>query len=241
MLSCSSPWSFGLEWNPLALAATSACSVNPTLLQRGLIVYMWFDGGLFVSPVLGSDSHCSREDIYRTGSHHMPQIACRISSGFYERSEYSVSAGEPKAGSESHWAHFTILPSVKGSHVSPRLRVYCDWQNRDSSIVIVGKYETWLRSFRVFVLFCSAEKNPPSRWGSCGDFTAFGTNRIWRFFINQVVVTARFTQNLIITLALHPSVSLTLRFVSFLIQLSAWPLDLFLFSCFCFFFRTVNL
>lgn len=131
---------------------------------------------------------------------------------------------------------FTILPSVKGSHVSPRLRVYCDWQNRDSSIVIVGKYETWLRSFRVLVLFCSAEKSLPLRWGCCGDSTAFGTNRIWRFFISQVVVTARFTQNLIISLALHPAVSLTLRFVRFLIQLSAWPLDLFLFSCFCFFF-----
>lgn len=96
--SCSSPRSFGFEWNPRALVVVSACSMTRSPLLRGLIVYMWFNGCLFVAPALGSDSHCSGEDIYRTGSNVTPQIACRTSSGFYERSENGMSTEEVSDG-----------------------------------------------------------------------------------------------------------------------------------------------
>lgn len=73
-------------------------AVTRSGLQRGLIVYMWFNGGCCGAPAFPSDSHCSSENVYRTGSKVTPQIVYRTSSGFYERSENGPRTGEVSDG-----------------------------------------------------------------------------------------------------------------------------------------------
>lgn len=51
------PGVFVFEWNPFALVVVSACTVTLTLLQQGLIVYMWFNGRLFISPARSGVIH----------------------------------------------------------------------------------------------------------------------------------------------------------------------------------------
>lgn len=238
---CSSPRSFRSEWNPLALAVVSACTMTLTLLQRGLIVYMWFNGHLFISPACSGVIHTAAARTFiglevmscrKLLAEHRVAFTRDLTMAWVQEN-HATAARRLNLWKKFHSACFMISPSVKCSHVGPWLCVYCDLQKRDSSIVIVGKYEPWLKNFCVFVLLCSAKKNKNlmSHWESCRDSTAFRLNWISRFFINQIVVTARFAQHLIIALVLHQSGCLK----CFVIQFSFWPLDLFL-SCLCFLF-----
>lgn len=121
---------------------------------------MWFNGCLFVVPALGSDSHGSGEDIYRTGSNVTLQIACRMSSGFMRDLKMAWAQGK-WVTDDGQEASSSSMPVFYDSSVLKLSASDCvlaeTYRNMMGWLLLWERRRFNWRVFLVFMLFCFAQ------------------------------------------------------------------------------------